>query len=372
MIAFDRLLRPHIAAAPAYRPVQPPERRARGAQPIIKLDANENPYGPPPGIADALARLPNAHRYPDPESRHLRAALAAHHNLPADNLLVGAGADELIDLIMRLFLAPGDVLLDCPPTFGMYAFDAGLHAARVVRVPRQPDFSLDLAAIERAVVRLRPKLLFLANPNNPDGGLIPPAHLERLLQLPLILVLDEAYIEFAPPGHSRLHQVLQRQNLIVLRTFSKWAGLAGLRVGWGVFPGWLMPHLWKAKQPYNVSVIAQQAARLALCRADWLAETRDKIVAERERLFARLDALPWLSPYPSAANFILCRVQESPRSTERLPPRSAAQLTQDLARQGILVRHFDKPGLADHIRISVGTPDHTARLLRAIQEWGKG
>jgi histidinol-phosphate aminotransferase len=359
---IESLLRPHIRQLAAYEPVLPFEVRSRQLdlppEQIVKLDANENPCGPLPEVLDALARLPYPHIYPDPESRELRATLATYHDVPPENLLAGAGADELIDLIMRLILDPGDCLLNCPPTFGMYAFDGQVNDARVVNVPRQADFSLDLPALEEAVTRYQPKLLFLASPNNPDGGLLPPSVLDRLLQWPLILVLDEAYVEFAPRGTSRLQQVLQHDNLIVLRTFSKWAGLAGLRVGYGVFPGWMVPHLWKVKQPYNVSVAASTAAIVSLQHAERLKTRAQRIIAERERLSAALQAIPWLQPYPSWANFILCRVSG----------RDAAEFQAALARKGILVRYFSKPGLRDHIRISIGRPDQTDALLEALKD----
>ncbi|MGQ9490160.1 MAG: histidinol-phosphate transaminase [Anaerolineae bacterium] len=355
-------VRSDIAGMEAYTPILPydvlSEQLGLPEDALIKLDANENPYGAPPAVCRALADLRHVHIYPDPESRHLRRTLAAFHGLPAENILAGAGADELIDLILRLFLAPGDRVLNCPPTFGMYAFDTRVNGGVVVDVPRQPDFSLDLDAICRAVDEAQPKLLFLATPNNPDGSLLDDDTLARLLSLPLYVVLDEAYIEFAPPGSSRIGLVVQHTNLIVLRTFSKWAGLAGLRVGYGVFPAHLMPHLWKIKQPYNVSTAAGAAALAALEHADELAAIAARIVAERERLSLGLQAIPWLQPYPSQANFVLCRVVG----------REAVAVKAALARRGVLIRYFDKPGLRDHIRISVGRPEHTDALLAALQE----
>ncbi len=357
-------VRPAVAAMQPYTPILPYHVRAAQLglppQALVKLDANENPYGPPPAVRQALAELEGIHIYPDPESRRLRRALADFHDLPAERLLAGAGADELIDLTMRLLLAPGDRVLVCPPTFGMYAFDAAVNGGRAVSVPRRPDFSLDVEAIRRAAARHRPKLLFLAAPNNPDGSLPDQATLEALLDLPLYLVLDEAYIEFALPGSSRLRLALERENLIVLRTFSKWGGLAGLRVGYGLFPAALLPHLWKIKQPYNLSAAAEAAALAALRAADWLEDKRRRILAERERLFAALQGIPWLHPYPSQANFILCRVEG----------REAAALRQALAQRGLLIRYFDKPGLRDHIRISVGRPQDTDRLLEALRDLG--
>jgi len=354
-------LRPDVITMSPYAPIFPFDvlaaRLGRTPDDIIKLDANENPYGPPPQVREALANLRYAHIYPDPESRALRAALAKFTGVSADLLAAGAGADELIDLTMRLFLQPGDAIVNCPPTFGMYAFDAAVCGARVIPVPRRSDFSLDLDAVEEAVQRYHPKLIFVASPNNPDGGWLPDADLERLLALPIVVVLDEAYVEFAGVERSRIRQVPQRDNLIVLRSFSKWAGLAGLRVGYGAFPAALMPHLWKIKQPYNVSVAASAAAIAALEDATYLERHIARMVAERERLARLLTEIPYLHPYPSQSNFVLCRVVG----------RDACQLKLALEREGILVRYFDQPGLHDHIRISVGRPDHTDALIAALK-----
>jgi len=187
------LIRAHIRDMEPYKPVYPFEvvarRLGKDLQEIVKLDANENPYGAHPAVQEALRDLQYAHVYPDPECRLLREALAQQLGVPMVNLMAGAGADELIDMIMRLFLDPGDVLLNCTPTFGMYAFDAGVNGARLVQVPRKADFSLDLPGIERAAAKHEAKLLFLASPNNPDGGVLPDETLDRILDLPLVVVV---------------------------------------------------------------------------------------------------------------------------------------------------------------------------------------
>lgn len=363
-----RQLPAHIANLPAYTPIEPFEvlsaRSGRAPKDIIKLDANENPYGMSPRALQALAEMDFPHVYPDPESRALRSALAAFTAVPSENLLPGSGADELIDLIMRVMLAPGETIINCPPTFGMYAFDADLNAARVIDVPRQADFSLDVAGILAAVEKHAPRLIFLTSPNNPDGSLIPHPVLQKLLRhtAPAMVVLDEAYIEFADPSSlgkaiSQIQEVAQRDNLIVLRTFSKLAGLAGLRVGYGAFPTWLMPTLWKAKQPYNVNVAGSQAAIASLADSAYLTGIVSTLVAERERLLVGLRQIPYLLPYPTHANFILCQVIG----------QDAAQLKAELANQhGIFIRYFNKPGLKDCIRISVGKREQMDALLKAL------
>jgi len=377
---FADLLLPHIAEMEPYTPIVPFEvlsrQLGRPPEQIVKLDANENPYGPHPAVREALARYPFTHIYPDPEQRELRAALAEYVGVPAEHILAGSGADELIDLICRLTLGPGDAVIDCPPTFGMYSFDAGLMGARVLQAWRRPDFSVDTEEIIQSanqqigksaddvsrftfdVSRPAPKLLFLTSPNNPDGGLLDPADLKRLLALPLLVIVDEAYIEFAGLEHSVARWVPEYDNLIVLRTFSKWAGIAGLRLGYGVFPAWLMPTLWKAKQPYNVNVAATVAGLTSLAHRAAIQPTIAALVAERERLYRALAAVPFLRPYPSRANFVLCRVEG----------RDARELKAALAARGILVRHYARPGLENCIRVSAGRPEHTDALLEALGE----
>jgi histidinol-phosphate aminotransferase len=288
----------------------------------------------------------------------LRNALADFHNIPAENILISAGADELIDLLIRLLLDPGDILIDCPPTFGMYAFDGDVNAAQIISVPRHKDFSLDPESLMNTIRHHRPKLIFLANPNNPDGSLINPQVIKEILTLPVIVVLDEAYIEFSTSDASMIQEVPNRENLVVLRTFSKWAGLAGLRVGYGVFPENLLPFVWKIKQPYNVSIAAASAAFTSLQGIDQLRKRGQAIISERERLYQALLTIPWLKPYPSNGNFILCRVLD----------RDASDLQSNLARSGILVRYFDKPELSNHLRISIGKPEHTTALLNRLSQ----
>jgi histidinol-phosphate aminotransferase len=328
---------------------------------LIKLDANENPYGPTKHTLAVLAGYAQYHRYPDPVSRRLRQALGKYLGVDPAQILVGNGSDELIDLILRLF-RPGPAgggigqVINCPPTFGMYQFYATTNDLEVLELPRDEAWRVPVEAIEELCrADPRPRILFLASPNNPDGQLLPEADLERLLALPLLVVLDEAYVEFA--GASRVGLVAERENLIVLRTFSKWAGLAGLRVGYGVFPQALMGALWRLKSPYNVNGAAQAAA---LATLEDLAEAKvhiGKIVAERQRLLEKLREFPFLRVYDSQANYILCRAQGLPVETIR----------QAMERRGIILRYFGDPRLQDCLRISVGTPMQDEALLMVLR-----
>lgn len=362
MSKYSAFVRQHIHTMPKYQPVLPLEILSgllnRSPDTVLKLDANENPYGPLDVVLEELKNLPDLHIYPDPSSNKLCKALSDYHELPLSNIVPGAGADELIDLTMRLFLEPGDAIVNCPPTFGMYSFDALLNGATVLSVRRNKDFSLDIAKIEDVIRTDKPKLIYISSPNNPDGSVPRLTTMRRLLDLPIIVVVDEAYVDFAPSGTSMIEEVVTRENLIVLRTFSKWAGLAGLRVGYGVFPDWMIPFLWKIKQPYNVSVAASAAAVVSIQHVDALRSRVKMIVQERERLYAGLSKIKWLEPYPSQANFILFRVLH----------RSAIDVQNLLLESGIIVRHFDKPGLDDHIRVTVGKPEENETLLDKLVE----
>lgn len=364
MSAFDPrvLLRPELADLEEYVPILPYEALSRKLgipiDAIVKLDANENPWGPLPAVQEALAEYAFYHIYPDPQQTELREALSAFVGAPAANILPSHGADEMLDLICRVLLAPGDAIINTPPTFGMYEFDAALAGAKVVDVTRRAAFAVDVDAIDALVAERMesgeplPKILFLTSPNNPTGNWLDDASFDRLVNLPLLIVLDEAYVEFADHP-SRAPLVPQRDNLVVLRTFSKAAGIAGLRLGYAIAPEWLMAALWSFKQPYNVNVAAAVAGIASLRHADQIAAVVDKIKRERARLFDLLQQIPWLRPHPSQANFILCDVLD----------RDARSVKLALESRGVLIRHYAKPGLENCLRISVGTPQQTDRLI---------
>lgn len=330
---------------------------------LIKADANENPYGPTASALETLRAYDQYHRYPDPIGRRLAQRIATYVGVPAEQILVGNGSDELIDLILRLFRpGPGGggigEVIDCQPTFGMYAFYGTTNDMCVLDIPRDADYAVDIDNIAALCARdPRPRVLFVASPNNPDGQLLPTKTLERLLGLPLLVVLDEAYVEFA--GESRAAWVPARQNLIVLRTFSKWAGLAGLRVGYGIFPADLMPSLWKLKSPYNVNGPAQAAALATLENVDQAMANVRRIASDRDTLFERLASIPGVRAYPSQANYILCRLLRG----------TLAELRTHMEARGVLLRYYGRGALEQCLRISVGTPDQNEIIASALEEY---
>jgi histidinol-phosphate aminotransferase len=346
----------------AYSPCKSPEVVARRLgipeEQVLKLDANENPYGCSPRVRKALASYPYLNIYPDAEQTELRQALAGYVGLGPEYIVAGNGSDELIDLLLRAFLKVGDEVITTVPTFDMYRFCTQVCRGKAVEVRRTADFKVDVPAIKAAVTR-KTRLIFIANPNNPSGTLIPVKDIKSLLEIGLPLVMDEAYFEFS--GETVAKLVPGYENLIVLRTFSKWAGLAGLRVGYGVFAPKLAEILMKIKPPYNVNMAAMQAARESLIDSAYLLGTVKKMVEERGRLFKKLQKLKFLHPIPSRANFVLCEVV-----------RGRARTIQDeLEKEGILIRYYATPLLQNYIRISVGKPEHTDRVIEALQELGE-
>lgn len=366
MARFDpeKLLRPALQSYHGYTPIEAPEEiAARHGVPvdrIVKLDANENPYGPSPKARAALAGEYGAHRYPDPEQRQLREALAAWLGVPASCVVAGAGSDEMIEALFRSCVDAGERVVISSPTFGMYAFDAEQHGAQLVDVPRVAlpgvgGWELDRAPLLDAARSA--KAMFLASPNNPTANPAPRELIEELLETGALIVVDEAYIEFSQ-GDSLAPLAASGAPLAVLRTFSKWGGLAGLRVGYGVMPEALAGALMSVKQPYNVSVPAELAAIASLEDAALLDERACTITGERERMAEGLRATGWIEPSPSETNFLLCRLTRS----------DGATVQEGLRRHGVLVRYFDEPRLQRYIRVSAGTSEDTDRLLAALDE----
>ncbi len=324
---------------------------------IIKLDANENLYGCSPSVNQALATCPYFNIYPDDGQVKLRKLLEGYVGVDARHIMAGSGSNQLIDLVLRLFISKGDEIINCVPTFGIFRFSTELCGGTLVEVPRDEDFKVNVDVVKAAITK-KTKIIFLVNPNNPTGTITPRQGILEILDTGLPVLVDEAYYEFS--GETVVPLVSQYENLMVLRTFSKWAGLAGLRVGYGIFPPKIADYLLKIKIPYNVNVAALIAVQESLKDIDYLLEKVKAIVNERERLFVELQKLEWLRPFPSRANFIFCSVLNG----------KARELKQKLQDKGILVRYFDEPMLRDCIRISAGKPEHTDALIKTLQEIG--
>ena len=356
---IEKLIRADLAGFGGYSAATSPEtlegKTEVHVEDIIKLDANENPYGCSPRVNRALATYPHFNIYPDDGQTKIRKLLAGYCGVDAKHIVAAGGSNQLIDLILRLFLNPGEEVINCVPTFGIFRFSTLLCGGKIVEVQRGDGFTVSAAAIKAAVTR-KTKVIFLVSPNNPTGTLVPQAEILEILETGLPVVIDEAYCEFSRETITPL--VGKYPNLMVLRTFSKWAGLAGLRVGYGLFPEKIADYLLRIKMPYNVNVAALVAVEESLKDIDYLKGSVDKIIAERARLFEELKKIEWLKAVPSQANFILCRMEKG----------EAKELKQKLQQKGILVRYFEEPRLQNYIRISVGKPEHTDTLINALKQ----
>ncbi|MBI4197602.1 MAG: histidinol-phosphate transaminase [Chloroflexi bacterium] len=350
---------PHLVHAEAYDAIDPPAVLAQEAgipeEQVIKLDGNENLYGPSPKVKEALASYKSYHIYPDPQQRKVRQALAEYAGTTPDRIVAGVGSDELIDLLLRLFVGAGDTVIQCVPTFAMYATFTHLVDGKLVSIPRDETFDVDVEAVCRAA-REGAKVIFLTSPNNPTGNLVSELAVRRLLELGAMVVVDEAYYEFAK--QSVAHLSPQYANLVVLRTFSKWAGLAGLRIGYGIMDPVVAERLLVIKPPYNITVASEIALLASLMDKEMLLSRVGNLVQEREWLMGELRRMPQVTPFPSSANFILCR----------LPQGRGRRVYQGLARRGIFVRYYDTALLRDYLRVSVGLRHHNQALVQAFQQ----
>ena len=354
----ERLMRRHLVKVATYSGVDPSEELARQAgippEEVIRLNANENPFGTSAEVAGSLRDLA-LHVYPDRNQRRVREALSSYTGQPFERVLAGAGGDELIDLLIRLFLESGERALDCDPTFGMYSFCARISDARVVSIPRGERWEIDVDAIDRAADE-HTKIVFIASPNNPTGNSLPEADARRLLRTGMIVVADETYHEFA--GYTLAPLLREYENLVIVRSLSKWAGIAGLRVGYMLASPVIVSHLIDIKQPYNISVAAEAAVLAALGSTAPLLTNVRVLVEQRKRMEHAIDDIDGVSYYPSSGNFLLCRFDR----------RDAKSVYEDLARRGLFVRYFSHPRLQDSLRISAGTPDETGRLIEGLRQ----
>ncbi len=352
------LLRGAVRRMREYQPVATAEQVAAryGLAPerVVKLDANENPYGPSPRTVAALATLRNVERYPAAYQSELAVALGGYAGVPPDRLVVGSGSDELLDLVTRAVIEPGDRVVTAGPTFDMYRFYGELAGGEVLDITRDAVFDIQWSQLQAAAEEA--KLLFLAAPNNPTGNGLDQGQLEELLRQNCLVVVDEAYYEFS--GQTAVGLCARHDNLVVLRSLSKWAGLAGLRIGYGILPPWLAAAVMKIKTPYTVGVAATVATLATLQDLEERGEKIARLTEERGRLHETLGTTRLLLPFPSEANFLLCRVESA----------AATTVQEGLARRGIFVRRFSHEAIAHCLRISVGLPEHTDALLAAVRE----
>jgi histidinol-phosphate aminotransferase len=366
-MALEKIVKPWIRELEPYKPGKPADEldRELGIRGSVKLASNESPLGPSPRAVEAMREaLSSVHRYPDGASFRLRNKLAQRLKVGAEQLVFGAGADEILELLAKVLLGPGDECVFAWPSFAMYPIVVDGMGARPVRVPLDAGLVHDLDAMARAVNE-RTRLVFVCNPNNPTGTSVGSAAFDRFVGgLPegVVVAIDEAYVDFARRTDfpDSLAWVARRAGTVVLRTFSKAYGLAGLRVGYGVADPELASYLQRARHPFNVSRLAEVAAEAALDDREYkerlLRQNSDGI----EYLTRELRALDF-EIWPSDANFVLAK-----------PRRGGVDTFQALLREGVIVRPLAGFGMPEHVRITVGLPEENERLVKALQRIAGG
>ncbi|MFL2664627.1 MAG: histidinol-phosphate transaminase [Dehalococcoidia bacterium] len=321
---------------------------------IIRLNANENPYGTIQEVRDAIKNI-SFHEYPDPEQKKIRKAISQYVNIPDNLIIAGAGGDEIIDLILRLFINEEDEVIDCIPTFGMYNFAAKLSNSSIISIERKKDWDLNIEKIISKITK-KTKVIFIASPNNPTGNLAKEHEIISLLETGIIVCLDETYYEFS--NFSMSHLLSKYDNLIIIRSFSKWAGIAGLRVGYAISSEIIIKHLMDIKQPYNVNVAAETAVIETLNYKEKLLDNVTKLMDEKIRLEKYIKSCNRFISFPSSANFLLCKFHEL----------TSQEIYDIFSKKGIFIRKFDNKILENCIRISSGTYEQTDKVIDILTE----
>ena len=325
----------------------------------VNLSANENTHPLPEGVREAideaLANTPT-NRYPDAMSNELRDAIAEAHGLDRANVCVGNGGDELLFNSFLAFCGEGRTLIDCPPTFSVYELYSKMVGTRVLKCWRDPEtFAIDFDAL--AKLAKKADMVVITSPNNPTGNVCDPADIERVIRAcPGVVLVDEAYMEFSDPGLSCIPLLERYGNLLILKTFSKAYGMAGIRIGYVLGSPALIEALGAVRQPYSVDVFGQAVALAVLRNRDAYTEVIERIKAERRSFAEALGAIPGVKVFPAEGNFLLVRMPEAGIIRRRLANE-----------RSILVRDFSTThGLEGCLRISVGTPEENEKVVDAI------
>lgn len=352
----------HIAAITPYPPGKPIEELEReyGIAGSIKLASNENPIGPSPKAVEAIkAALSRLNRYPDGSGYYLRKKLAEKYRIPFDGIMLGNGSNELIELVIRAFMTPGDEVIMPRPSFLLYRLVVQWMGGKPVSVPLNANLEIDLEKMAEAVTP-RTRVVFITNPNNPTGTVIHRADFDAFLsRLPenTVIVLDEAYIEFSrdpdtPSGFDYIGN--GGPAVVALRTFSKAYGLAGLRIGFGAMAPDIASYLNRVRQPFNTGTLAQAAALAALDDSEFVHKTRQTIWNGLQYLYGAI-AKMGLKYIPSEANFFLIEV-----------PCEAKVLFEAMLRRGVIIRSMASYGMDRYIRINAGLPEENERFIRTL------
>jgi len=346
----------HVQELHAYVPGEQPQ-----GEGWVKLNTNENPYPPSPRVAEAAsAEVAQLRRYPEPVSRQLRSVIGERFGLTAQNVIIGNGSDNILDLITRCYVTAkgaGHTV----PSYSLYPVVAGMSGKGMIDVPFTQSMELDVDAIAAA----NAPVFFLTSPNAPTGVAFPLTAIEAVLQrIDGILVVDEAYVDFG--GESAVALLQDYENLVVVRTFSKSYALAGMRVGFGLASAGIIGMLDRVRDAYNVDRVAQAAAQAAFEDIEYFESQKQKVIASRASTLAQLDALGWFT-YPSAANFLFTKPQNGAGESGAAV---AASLFEHLKKAQVLVRYFPAhPLTCSFIRVSIGTDTEMEAFLTAVTSW---
>ncbi|WP_166241939.1 histidinol-phosphate transaminase [Paenibacillus turpanensis] len=356
-----------LQALQPYSPGKPiwEVQKELGLTEVIKLASNENPLGPSPKALEAIsALLPALHQYPDAQSFAAKAAIASEFGILPEQIIVTNGGDELITLVSEAFLDHGDEIIVPSPTFSEYEFGGRLMGANVKTIPLAEGYRYDPEAILAAVTE-RTKIVYLCSPNNPTGTILETGPLKRLLDsLPqhVLVMLDSAYSHYVTCDDytDGLELIRSGYPLLMLKTFSKVYGLAGIRVGFGIGPQEIIQSILQVKEPFNVNALAQAAAAAAIRDREHVERSRSLVHAERLRLYEAYRKLG-LEYTESMSNFILVRLGPD-----------AKQRYEQLMQKGVIVRYGGAWGLSECVRISVGSPEENDKLIHALEEVVQG
>jgi histidinol-phosphate aminotransferase len=358
-VALERIVKPHIQDLAPYEPGKPIEEveRELGIEGALKLASNESPLGPSPKAVAALREaIEGVHRYPDGASFALRRALAQRLDVGEDQLVFGCGADEILELVAKVCFGPGDEVVYAWPSFAMYPIVVQGMGATAVPVPLTGDLTHDLDAM-RAAITARTRVVMVCNPNNPTGTSVGAAAFDAFVAaLPddVVLLVDEAYYEYVRRGDfpDTLAWVRKRPGTLVLRTFSKIYGLAGIRIGYGVADPEFAGYLQRARHPFNVNRLAEVAA-LAALEDEAHAQASRRVNEEGAVYLGRELAALGIAVWPTDANFLLAEIGEG--------------MDERLLREGIIVRPLHGFGMPSHVRISIGLPEENERLVKTLR-----
>lgn len=358
---MNELVRKNILTLSAYIAGKPIEETKRefGLKDVVKLASNENPLGPSPKALSAIKNyLPNINRYPDSQCFYLKQGLAQFLNLKTGNIILGNGSDEIIDIIIKTFVEDDENIITSDITFLEYKIISQVNNKKIRIVPLK-YFKYDLQAIKKKINK-KTKLIFISNPNNPTGTYVSKLELENFIKaLPdkVLLVLDEAYdtfIDVADFPNSLKH--INNKNIIVMRTFSKAYGLAGLRIGYALAKTSFCSYMERVRQPFNVNMLAQQAALYALNDNEFLLKTKRIVSEGKSYLYEKLNELG-IAYVPSVANFILIDTG-----------KDGVSVFKSMLKQGVIVRDLKQYGLKSFIRVTVGTKKENKKFIKTLKK----